>query len=250
MNTPLLSVIVPAFNEEHRLGPSLDTILSYFAAQAYATEVVVVDDGSTDGTCRLVEERMKCSPVSLRLECSPQNMGKGAAVKRGMLAAAGEILLFSDADLSTPIETIADFMPHLKDGVDVVIGTRKHPQARIAKAQPWLRRNLAKGFVVLANVLLGAHLTDFTCGFKSFSRSAGREIFSRSVVPGWSFDAEVLFLANRLGYHIIEVPVTWAHVEGSQIRLKRDMIRSFTGLMEIRRNHRQGVYNLPPRLKG
>lgn len=245
MDTPFLSIVIPAYNEEARLAPSLEVITGYFAAQPYRTEIVVVDDGSSDRTCDIVLEWVKKSPAPVRLEKNPGNMGKGAAVRRGMLAGAGEYLLFTDADLSTPIESIADFLPHLKQGAPVVIGTRKTQAARITRQQPWLRRNMGKGFVVLANLMLGMGLSDFTCGFKCFSRAAAQEIFSRSLVIGWAFDAEILFLAQRLGYRIIEAPVTWAHSSGSRVRLRKDVLSSFLGLREIRRNSRKGAYNLP-----
>ncbi len=205
----------------------------------------MVDDGSTDRTREIVEEFAKKSPMSLRLEKNPRNMGKGAAVQRGMLAGEGEYLLFTDADLSTPIQSMESFLPHLQSGADVVIGTRRHPSAKIERAQPWLRRTLGKGFIVLANLMVGIKVSDLNCGFKCFSRKAAREIFSRSRVIGWAFDAEILYLADRLGYRIVETPVTWAHSSGSQVRLRKDILSSFRGLLEIRRNSRQGLYNLP-----
>jgi dolichyl-phosphate beta-glucosyltransferase len=242
---PFLSVIIPAYNEEARLEPSLDTITRYFAGQEYETEIVVVDDGSTDRTCDIIEEWSRKSPLTVRLERNPRNLGKGAAVRNGMLAGKGEYLLFSDSDLSTPIETIEDFLPHFKLGAEVVIGSRKTRLAHITKAQHWLRRNLGKVFVVLANLLLGTRLTDFTCGFKCFSRLAAKEIFSRSRVFGWAFDGEILFLAHRLGYRIVEVPVTWAHAGGSRVKLRRDVFNSLIGLLQIRWNSLRGVYHLP-----
>ena len=245
MATPFLSVIIPAYNEEERLAPSLQIIADYFAAQSYPTELLIVDDGSSDRTCAIVEEFAQRSPVPVRLEKNPRNMGKGAAVRRGMLAGAGEYLLFSDADLSTPVNQIEKFLPFLKQGADVVIGTRKVAQANIERPQPWLRRNMGKGFVVLANLMLGMRLSDFTCGFKCFSQKAGRDIFSRSQVIGWAFDAEILYLAQKLGYQIVETPVTWAHSSGSRVRLRKDVLSSFLGLLEIRRNNRQGHYEAP-----
>ncbi len=244
---PFLSVIIPAYNEEARLVPSLEVITRYFSVQPYKTEIVVVDDGSSDRTCDIVLDWQRKSALPVRLEKNPCNMGKGAAVKRGMLAGAGEYTLFMDADLSTPLETMQDFLPVLRQGADVVIGTRKHPLARIQKYQPWLRRNLAKGFVVLANSLLGTRLTDFTCGFKCFSHKAAQEVFSRSLVSGWAFDGEILFLAQRLGYKVVEIPVTWAHAGGSRVKLRRDVFGSFIGLLAVRSNARRGRYNLPQR---
>jgi dolichyl-phosphate beta-glucosyltransferase len=245
MAAPFLSLVIPAYNEEQRLSPSLEIIARYLAAQQYASEIIVVDDGSSDRTCEIVRTWMRRSPVPVRLEQNPRNLGKGAAVRRGMLAATGDYALFSDSDLSTPIESIEKFLPYLKAGESVVIGTRKHPAADITRAQPWLRRNLAKGFVVLANVMLGMKLTDFTCGFKCFSQPAAQAVFSRSRIIGWAFDAEILFLAYRLGYKIVEVPITWAHSSGSRVRLGKDIFSSLLGLLEIGKNSRQGVYDLP-----
>jgi dolichyl-phosphate beta-glucosyltransferase len=242
---PFLSVIIPAYNEEARLDPTLEKITGYFAAQAYDTEIVVVDDGSSDRTVEIVGAWMEKSPVTVRLARNPRNLGKGMAVKNGMLAAAGQYRLFSDADLSTPMAMFERFLPLLRQGKEVVIGTRKHPDAEITQRQPWLRRNMAKVFVLLANLLLGLRLTDFTCGFKCFSARAAEEIFSRSRIPGWAYDGEILFLAKQLGFEIVEAPVVWAHASGSRVKLRRDVINSLAGLLQIRGLYWRGVYHLP-----
>jgi len=244
---PFLSVIIPAYNEEARLNPTLEKITGYFSAQPYDTEIVVVDDGSTDHTVEIVGAWMEKSPVTVRLARNPRNLGKGMAVKNGMLASTGQYRLFSDADLSTPMEMFERFLPYLQQGGEVVIGTRKHPDAQITSRQPWLRRNMAKVFVLLANLILGLRLSDFTCGFKCFSAKAAEEIFSRSRVSGWAYDGEICFLAKRLGFEIIEVPVVWAHASGSRVKLRRDVFNSFAGLLQIRWHSLRGEYHFARR---
>jgi dolichyl-phosphate beta-glucosyltransferase len=159
-----------------------------------------------------------------------------------MLEAAGDPVFFTDADLSTPLEELERFEPLLAAGADVVIGTRKHKDAKIQRAQNSVRTWMGLGYTRLVNATLGLDLTDFTCGFKLFRREAAQAIFSRSVIDGWSFDAEVLFLAKRLGFAIAEVPVTWHDEPDSKVRLLRDTARSFAELVGIRLRAARGGY--------
>lgn len=207
---------------------------------ASAFEIVAVDDGSRD---RSVEILRALPPTArVRVLENTINLGKGAAVRRGMLEAAGDPVFFTDADLSTPLAELERFLPMLASGHDVVIGTRKHESAEIRRAQSATRTYLGLGYTRLVNSILGLDLTDYTCGFKLFSREAAQAIFSRSVVDGWSFDAEILFLARRLGFKIAEVPVRWEDKPDSKVRIVRDTARSFAEILSIRLRAARGGY--------
>ncbi|MDP2360842.1 MAG: glycosyltransferase family 2 protein [bacterium] len=236
-----LSVVIPAWNEERRIGPALARSIEVLHRLAPDHEIVVVDDGSTDGT--LAAARAAAAAArSFRGLANERNLGKGGAVRRGMLEAAGDYILFCDADESTPMAMLEHFLPGLAAGRPVLIGTRKNRQAIIARHQPWLRETMGKGFTLLAQALAGVRVTDFTCGFKIFRRDAAREIFARQTLHNWSFDAEILFLARHLGYAISEVPVTWTNDEDTRVRLLRDTAGSLRGLLHIVARRARGAY--------
>jgi len=229
-----LSLIIPAFNEEARIGKSLDRILSFLQCQSYSSEVIIVDDGSQDRTSELVRERLGKDP-SIRIYQQSQNLGKGEAVKQGMLLGNGEYLFFSDADLSVPIETLPDFLTHLENQFDVAIGTRQIAGAAIEVHQPFYREFLGKMYTRLTNWILGLRrVSDFTCGFKGFRRQAARDLFSRQRLKNWGFDAEIIYLAQFKGYRLLEVPVTWRDDRATKVKLWRDIFRSFLELLQIR----------------
>ena len=236
-----LSLVIPAFNEDRRIGQSLERILSFFRAQSYPFEIIVVDDGSTDRTVEVVRGFAASDP-QLRVEPQPQNRGKGEAIRKGMLLAGGKYLFFSDADLSVPIEAVPDFLSRLEAGDDVAVGSRRIAGAVIEVPQPIHRELMGKVFTGLSNLILGLKLKDFTCGFKAFRRDAARELFSRQRLDGWSFDSEILYLAKSKGYRIAEVPVVWRNDEATKVRLGRDVVRSFVDLWNIRINHALGKY--------
>ncbi len=236
-----LSLVIPAFNEDRRIGQSLERILSFFRAQSYPFEIIVVDDGSTDRTVEVVRGFAASDP-RLRVEPQPQNRGKGEAIRKGMLLAGGKYLFFSDADLSVPIEAVPDFLSRLEAGYDVAVGSRRIAGAVIEVHQPIHRELMGKVFTRLSNLILGLKLKDFTCGFKAFRRDAARELFSRQRLGGWSFDSEILYLAKSKGYRIAEVPVVWRNDEATKVRLGRDVVRSFVDLWNIRINHALGKY--------
>ncbi len=236
-----LSLVVPAYNEENRIGQSLDRILSFFTSQSYPYEVIVVDDGSTDRTVEVVRGFAAANP-RLRVEPQPRNCGKGEAIKKGMLLAGGAFLFFSDADLSVPIEAVPEFLSRLEAGYDVAVGSRRTAGSVIEVHQPIHRELMGKVFTRLSNLILGLRLKDFTCGFKAFRRDAARALFSRQRLGGWSFDSEILYLAKLKGYRIAEVPVVWRNDEATKVRLARDIVRSFTDLWNIRLNHARGKY--------
>lgn len=238
---PRLSIVIPLYNETKRLPKSAPTLIQFFAGQPYTYEFVFVDDGSSDNTADLARDLFGMVPNTRVIESKP-NRGKGHAVKVGMLAARGEMRLFCDADLSTPLDEIDKFWPFLEKGYKVVIGSRKMKGAHIDRHQPWWRENLGKVFTWLTNHIATKDISDITCGFKIFAADATEKIFSRSVIDDWSFDAEVLFIAQRLGYRIKEVPVSWHDTPGTKVRLIKDAARSLQGLMRIRMNSIRGKY--------
>jgi dolichyl-phosphate beta-glucosyltransferase len=241
--TPFLSLVIPAYNEEKRLKRSLVEIRKYLDLKKYDSEIIIVDDGSKDRTVEVASECLDGNDKHriLRLD---RNRGKGHAVKKGMLEAKGCYAVFMDADLSTPIEELDKLMAAFDDGIDVVIGTRKNKCANVQKRQPYFRELLGKGFTLLSNMLVVGGISDFTCGFKGFRNAAGRAIFKRQSIDNWSFDAEILFLARKLGYGIKEVPVTWYDAEGTKVRLYRDIVGSLKGMFQIRINYLLGVYRI------
>lgn len=242
MTRPRLSVVVPAYNESRRLPPSLQTIVTWARSQPFAVEIVVVDDGSTDGTRDAAERGLAGTEHQILVHES--NLGKGAGIRTGMRAARGEYVLFSDADLSTPITEASAFLDIHGTGAPIVIGTRKTGAARVLVRQNPIRERMGRVFTWLSNVLICPGVSDFTCGFKSFRADVASEIFSRALEDGWAYDTEVLFLARRLGYPIREVPVPWTNDPSTRVRLVRDAVGSFLGLLRIRRRAAQGRYRL------
>lgn len=242
MTGPRLSVVIPMFNEAKRLPKSLPELLAYFDKQPYPWEMVVVDDGSTDGTAALAHQLLG-DRANVRILAQRQNRGKGHAVKVGMLAARGEVVLFCDADLSTPPSELGRFWQWFDRGCDVVIGSRKMQGANIERHQPAWREKLGKVFTGLTNTVATKNLSDVTCGFKCFTHAAAQELFSLSMIEDWSFDAEVLFIAQRHHCRIKEVPVTWHDEPGTKVRILKDAYRSVLGLLRIRLNSLRGRYD-------
>jgi dolichyl-phosphate beta-glucosyltransferase len=236
-----ISLIIPAFNEEKRIGQSLNRILSCLQGQPYSFEVIVVDDGSQDRTAEVVRSCCQAD-VTIRIEQQPRNLGKGEAIRRGMLLGSGKYLFFSDADLSVPIETLPNLLSSLEKDADVAVGSRRTAGAVIEVHQPLYRELMGKVFTRLSNWILALHVSDFTCGFKGFRREAARELFSRQRLGDWSFDAEILYLAKVRGYRIQEIPVAWRNDTATKVRLGRDVVLSFLGLLKIRLNHWLGKY--------
>jgi glycosyltransferase involved in cell wall biosynthesis len=241
---PWLTVVVPAYNEAARIAAPLAAIHAYLRAQPWSSEVVVVDDGSADATFALVREVARDWTLPVRAFRYQPNAGKGYAIKYGIAHARGERILFTDADLSTPIDEATRLLAALDAGADVAIGSRKMAGAHITRHQPWLRERLGKVFTWMVRKLI-ADVSDVTCGFKAFRGEAARDIFSRVRVFDWSFDAEVLLLVRQLGYRLSEVAVDWADCPGTKVRLGRDVLRSLEGLLRIRGNAARGLYATP-----
>ena len=237
----LVSIVVPAFNEAARIGDSIRKIGDFVGRSPISFEVIIVDDGSVDETAAIVSRsRMK----SLRFIRNHQNHGKGYTVRQGVLAAAGTYVLFTDADLSAPIEEV-DKLLHvaLNEGADVVIGSRKLHDSLIEKRQSRFREFGAKLFNRMVRLLLGLALEDTQCGFKLFHRQRSRRIFEKQTTLGFGFDPELLFLAKRYGLKICETPVRWSHSEGSKVRFLHDGVRMFLDLVRIRWNAVRGRYS-------
>jgi dolichyl-phosphate beta-glucosyltransferase len=239
-NDSLLSLVIPVYNEEKRIGSSLSEIIAYFQRNGYSYELIVVDDGSTDRTVEIVKELI-AGIQSGRLLCA-RHGGKGAAVRKGVLNAKGQYVFFTDADLSTPIAELDKFLEQLNQGYKVVIGSRKMTGANVEVHQSWLRESMGKVFTWLTNVILTKNISDVTCGFKGFSRPVAQEVFSRQQVNNWSFDAEILFLVQQYGYLIKEIPVRWRNDPATRVNLLKDTVRSFLGLLKIRANDWRGKY--------
>jgi dolichyl-phosphate beta-glucosyltransferase len=235
---PGLSIVIPAFNEARRLPESLERLRKWLAEGPHRHEIVVVDDGSTDGTSEVARRNGGEELVLLRH--SP-NRGKGYAVRRGMLAATGERRLMTDADLSTPIEELPRLMAELDRGADVAIGSRAVEGARIEIHQPAYREAMGRVFNQLVQILLLPGLKDTQCGFKLFTARAAKESFGACQLDGFSFDVEALFVARRLGLRIVEVPVVWRNDEASRVSLGGGGA-AFADLIRIRRLARRGVY--------
>lgn len=231
-----LSVIVPAYNEEKRIGPSLESIADYLKKQTYSWEVIVADDGSTDGTVMVAERKLMGLPHKILK--TTVNGGKGSAVKRGMLAAVGQYRLFTDADLSTPIEETARLLKELQGDFDVVIGSRALSGSNVLVHQNFIRESMGRIFNGCARLLAFRGIHDSQCGFKAFNAEAAEYLFNHQKLPGFSFDVEIVFLAQKQGYRLLEIPVTWCNSEQSRVRLLSDPLLMFWDLLKIRWIHR------------
>ena len=236
----LLSVVIPAYNEEAVIGGTVEAVEAYLTEAKISHEIIVADDGSTDRTVSVVRALSDHRPAVRVVQTS--HRGKGAAVRRGMLEALGEYRLFMDADHSTPIGEWQRCAPWLRDGYSVVIGSRKIPGAEIKTHQPPLREAMGKVFTWLTNTVLATGVSDVTCGFKCFSSEAARHVFGLQRVSGWGFDAEILFIARRCGYRVKEIPVTWTDDASTKVHLITDALRSFRELISIRMAARRGGY--------
>jgi glycosyltransferase involved in cell wall biosynthesis len=238
------SIIIPAYNEAERLSASLEKILSYMAEHGWAAEILVVNDGSRDNTADVVRS-FGTTNKAVKLVENPGNRGKGYSVRHGMLEAQGDVLLFTDADLSSPIYEAEKLFRALEAGADVAIGSRWLNPTLQTEKQPWLRQLYGRLFNLLLRVLLGLKQKDTQCGFKAFNRRSGDAIFPRQHIERWGFDPELLFLARTLGFKVAEVPVEWAHDHRSKINPIRDGARMFAEILAVRWNALRGRYRAP-----
>jgi dolichyl-phosphate beta-glucosyltransferase len=243
-SNPDLSIVIPAFNEEARLGPTLEAYISYCRQTARRVEVIVVDDGSLDRTSVVVNSFAARHP-EVRLIRLAENQGKGQAVRSGVVNAQGKRILFADADGATPLSEIERLEAALEVGADVAIGSRAlHDEGVKIKARLY-RRVIGRIFHGLVELLTVPRVKDTQCGFKLFRGPVAHDLFSRMRIRGFSFDVEVLMMAQRRGYAIVEVPVNWTHQPGSKVNLVTDSARMLRDLFLIRGRYLSGQYNSP-----
>jgi dolichyl-phosphate beta-glucosyltransferase len=237
------SIIIPAYNESQRIVPTLNRVLSYVAEQGWDAEIIIVNDGSVDDTARIIQGYVAHNPI-VRLVENPGNRGKGYSVRNGMLNAQGEILLFSDADLSSPIEEAPKLFEAIEAGVDVAIGSRWLRSELQTERQPLHRQLFGRIFNLALRIILGLNYKDTQCGFKAFTRKAAQSVFPLQRIERWAFDPEIIFLAEKQGFHVAEVAVRWAHDEHGRINPLRDGLRMFGEVLKIRWNWLSGKYSL------
>lgn len=237
-----LSVIIPAYNEERRIGYTVQKIFSYLNSKDYKSEVIIVDDGSMDNTVQIIES-MDAGNVFLHIIRNKNNRGKGFSINKGVKKSRGAIILFSDADLSTPIEEIEKFMPFFDNGYDVVIGSRGLPVSDIQVRQVWYREWMGKKFGVLVRLLAVPGIRDSQCGFKCFTKLSAEKIFPRQRLSGFCFDVELLFISRKLNLRIKEVPVCWRNSPASRVKPFIDPVNMFFDLLRIRFYDIRGFYN-------
>ncbi|MGA2857767.1 MAG: dolichyl-phosphate beta-glucosyltransferase [Candidatus Sulfotelmatobacter sp.] len=242
---PTYSIVIPAYNESTRLGATLEKVLSYVHSRGWNAEVIVVNDGSRDDTAEIVRTFAAKDPA-LRLLENPGNRGKGYSVRNGMLHARGQIVLFSDADLSSPIEEASKLLQALDAGADIAIGSRWLRAETQTQRQPVYRQIFGRIFNLLLRLTLGLHFKDTQCGFKAFKQPAIQAIFPLQKIERWGFDPEILFLARKFGFRVQEVPVAWGHSGGTRIHPLIDGSRMFMEMLHIRWNDLTGKYDAGP----
>ncbi len=239
MNEIFLSILIPAHNEEYRLPHTLEQVFAYLENQSYTSEVIIIENGSTDRTFE-VAQAFQQNYASLRV-FQNEERGKGLAVKRGIREAQGEYIFLCDADLSMPAEEIPKFLPPACTS-DIAIASREAPGA-IRYNEPYYRHLVGRVFNTLIRLLVLPDLQDTQCGFKCLRADLARKIFSSQTLFGWAFDVEILTIAHHRGYTIVEIPITWYYNPGSKIKVLSDSFRMFLDLLSIRRNLHRGLYN-------
>lgn len=249
MNTPRsISIVIPAYNESHRLGPTLRRVLDFLSQQTWDAEVIVVDDGSQDRTADIVRNYAGSDWAGndgiVRLVQNPGNRGKGYSVRNGVMNARGNIILFTDADLSSPIEEAPKLLGALEAGADVAIGSRWLRSELQTQRQSLARQVMGRGFNLFLRIVLRLDFKDTQCGFKAFRRSAAEALFARQRIEGWGFDPELLFLAGRLGFKVEEVPVLWSHDDRTRIHPLTDGSRMALEMLRIRWYALAGKYGV------
>ena len=240
MSQLLLSIIIPAHNEEHRLPHTLEQVFAFLAGQSYAAEVLVIENGSTDRTLELART-FSGKHQNLRV-IHEEPRGKGLAVRRGMLEARGEYRFMCDADLSMPIQELAKFLPPALSQFDIAIGSRE-AQGAVRYDEPSYRHLGGRLINLIIRLLIIPELHDTQCGFKCFRAAAAEDLFRRQTLTGWSFDIELLFIARRRGYQIVEIPVDWYYRPESKVNAIRDALQMIQDIFLIHANARRGLYD-------
>ncbi len=232
-----LTFVIPAYNEAERIGSGIGQVIEYAEQRNLRSELIVVDDGSSDDTAQIAQQAA-AGRIPVQVLRNLTNQGKGYSVKRGMLAAGGRYVGFVDADMSTPIGEVDKVLSALEAGAQVAIGSRTIAGAVIDQHQPWWREQAGKLFGLFTRLVLLPGIADSQCGFKFFTREAAQEIFSRQELSGWAFDAEVLYIARQLGYTIAQIPVRWADDPRTKVNMVGDGLRMALDVLRIRALHR------------
>lgn len=236
-----LSVIIPAYNEEKNISSTLLDIYSSLKNKGLVYEVILVDDGSEDDTVKEATKHKNLFKNFTIFQSKP-NMGKGFVVRKGVFLSSGEYVLFMDADNSTQVSEIDKFLPYLEAGYDAVIGSRRLKESNITVSEPIMRIMLGQVYIFLSGLFIGKWVTDFNCGFKSYKSTVAKRLFSLQKMNDWSFDTELIFLINKLGLTMKEVPVKWEHKFTSKVQPIKAGINSFLSLIKIRSNAIKGLY--------
>ena len=239
---PNYSIVIPAFNESARIPATLQEVVSCIRERGWDAEVIVVNDGSTDSTADVVREFAKTAP-EVRLIENPGNRGKGYSVRAGMLQALGEIVMFTDADLSAPMEEAERLFAAIEEGADIAIGSRWLEKGRQTHKQPLYRQFFGRCFNAVTRGVMGLHFADTQCGFKAFTRASAQTVFQLQTIERWGFDPEILFIALKCGYTVTEVAVSWGHDERSRMSYLKDGIKMLEEVAVIRWNALRGRYD-------
>ena len=241
MQHPNYSIVIPAFNESGRIPATLQSVLECVRGHGWTAEVIVVDDGSRDRTAEVVREFAAGAP-EVRLIQNSRNRGKGYSVRAGMLQALGEVVMFTDADLSAPIEEAEGLFAAIRQGADIAIGSRWLARSRQTIRQPLYRQFFGRCFNAVTRAVMGLPFADTQCGFKAFTHAAAQALFQLQTIERWGFDPEILFIARKRGYRVAEVPVSWAHDERTQISYLTDGVRMLEDIAIVRWNALVGRY--------
>ena len=237
----MYSIVIPVYNESARVLTTLASVVGCIRARGWDAEVLVVNDGSTDSTAEVVRAFAQTAP-ELRLVENPGNRGKGYSVRSGMLQALGEVVMFTDADLSAPIEEAERLFAAIAQGADIAIGSRWLDRRRQTHRQPFYRQFFGRCFNAVTRLVMGLHFADTQCGFKAFTRSAAQTVFQLQTIERWGFDPEILFIALKRGYRIEEVPVSWAHDERTRMSYLKDGMKMLEEIAIVRWNALLGRY--------
>jgi glycosyltransferase involved in cell wall biosynthesis len=235
------SIVIPAFNESARIPTTLQSVVACIRERGWQAEVIVVNDGSSDSTANLVQAFSSSAP-EVRLIENPGNRGKGYSVRAGMLQALGEVVLFTDSDLSAPIEEAERLFDAIAAGADIAIGSRWLESGRQTHRQPLYRQFFGRCFNAVTRAVMGLPFADTQCGIKAFTREAAQTVFQLQTIERWGFDPEILFIALKRGFRVVEVPVSWAHDERSRVSYLKDGLKMLEEIAIIRWNALRGRY--------
>lgn len=242
MQYPRYSIVIPAYNESARIPATLESVVTCIREKQWPAEVIVVNDGSTDSTAQIVRNFAERAP-EVRLLENPGNHGKGYSVRSGILQAHGEIVMFTDSDLSAPIEEAERLFAAIANGADIAIGSRWLESGRQTARQPLYRQFFGRCFNLVCRMVMNLPFADTQCGFKAFTRNAAQTVFQLQTIERWGFDPEILFIALKRGYRIVEVPVSWAHDERSRMSYLKDGMQMLKELAIVRWNALTGHYS-------